>query len=189
MLSINDLEDKYEPLSDEWNSKRELMDEKRRTKNRRLGLKKWQEEVDRVYEEMEYTGIRDYSKIPDWPAHAGRLIIKNEIENAIAELEIEELEKECENMWKKMESILTINRDNTTFKKISKQEMRRLERETCAICYEEHNISQIITIGSCGHSFGKKCFTNIINHSYDHYCEIKCPCCRNEKIDMIRYRK
>jgi hypothetical protein len=189
MLSINDIEDKYEALSDKWNSKNEIIDEKRRKKYKRIGLKKWQEKVDQAYAEMASTGINDFSKIPEWPAYACKLIDKNEVEHAVAELEIEELENECSKMWKKMESILNVNSSNTTFKKISQQEKRRLERETCAICYEEHNISQIITIGSCGHSFGKKCFTNIISHSYDHFQDIKCPCCRNQNIDMIRYRK
>ena len=189
MLSIKNLEDKYEPISDRWNSKNKLIDEKRRRFYRRIGLKKWQKEVDRIYEEIEYSGRADYSNIPHWPVHAYKLIDKKEIECAVAKLEIDELENECSKMWKEMESILTVNRSNTTFKKISKQEKRRLECETCAICYEEHNISQIITIGSCGHSFGKQCFTNIITHSYDHFQDIKCPCCRNPTIDMIRYRK
>jgi Ring finger domain len=189
MISINNLENTYEPLSKEWNSKNESIDELQNKKYRRFGLLKWKQEVDRIYKDMQTTGSIDWSRMPDYPRYVGKLILKNEVEYAAAEVEIEALETECSKMWKKMESTLTINRDNTTFKKISQKEKRRLERETCAICYEEHNISQIVTIGSCGHSFGKSCFTNIITHSYDHYCEIKCPCCRNQTIDMIRYRK
>jgi len=189
MISIKTLENACDSLEKEWKSKDNLINKIQKKKYKQFGLTKWRAEFDRIYEEMEHSGNIDYSTIPAMPIHSGRLLHKNPIEYALFEIEIAELENETSKLVDKINAKLRPNRENTTFKKISKKEQRALESETCAICYEEHNISQIVTIGSCGHSFGKQCFTGIINHCYYHYQDIKCPCCRNPTIDMIRYRK
>jgi hypothetical protein len=189
MISISKLNEQYEPLSVKWNRKCNHMSELKNRKYRICNLKKWNQTTDRIIDEMKKNGGVDFSKLPDMPNYAGSLLLKNEVEIALIETEIDEIEKKNSRLWQHMESLFSINRSNTKFKKISKKEQRKLERDTCAICYEEHNISQIITIGSCGHSFGKSCFKNVITHYYDNDKEITCPYCRNQTIDMIRYRK
>ena len=69
---------------------------------------------------------------------------------------------------------------------ISKLQKRQLEREICSICCSEHNIKQLVTT-NCGHTFGKCCFSNLLDYNYDNNIEIVCPCCRNDKIELIRY--
>jgi len=179
----------YEPLSKIWNRKEIEVTELKNRKYRVCHLKKWHQNVDRLFDEMCKRGEFDYTKMPEMPSCGVSMLLKHEVEVALIETEIAEIEQLSSRLWRKMQSIFSLNRANTTYRRISKRKQRELESDTCAICYEEHNISQIVTIRSCGHSFGKSCFTHIINHCYDSYKEITCPCCRNDQIDMIRYRK
>ena len=189
MISIANLINQYEPLSKKWNNTGIETGELKNRKYRILQLTKWQRDVDKLFYEMATSGTFDCIKIPEMPKHGGALLLKHEVEVAMIEIEMAKIEESASKLWQTMQSLLKINRKNSTYRKIPKRKIRELERETCAICYEQHNISQIVTIGSCGHSFGKPCFTNIIEHSYDEGKEITCPCCRNHQIDMIRYRK
>jgi len=102
------------------------------------------------------------------------------------ELQSDEIDKSSNNLWRKMESLFKITKNNSKYKKITKIEKRRLERETCAICFEEHDIKQIVTT-SCGHVFGKRCISQILEHNYDNDIDFKCPCCRNDKVELTRY--
>jgi len=189
MISIANLRKQYEPLSVKWNNRGNEITELKNRKYRLCQMKKWRKEVDRLFCEMSRSGEFDYTKMPEMPNHGGALLIKHEVEVALIEIEIDEMEQISMRLWRKMESLFTFNRQNTNYKKITKKKQRELERETCAICYEKHNISQIVTIRSCGHSFGKSCFTDHMNYCYDEKKELTCPCCRNHEIDMMRYRK
>ena len=115
MLSVKVLEHKCDLLEREWNSKEKLLDQLIKRKYKKFGMSKWHEDVERIYKEMNDTGIIDYSKVPDIPANAGHLLCKNEIEYAILELEIENLDKDCSKLFKKINTTLRLNRANTTF--------------------------------------------------------------------------
>jgi len=108
------------------------------------------------------------------------------IEIALLELNRDEIIKEEKQIYQQMEYVFKINKENSQYKKISKSKKMILEREICALCCEDHNIKQIITT-NCGHCFGKNCFSQMLEHNFDQNIPIRCPCCRNEKIELTRY--
>jgi hypothetical protein len=111
---------------------------------------------------------------------------RNVIELSLLELDRDEIRKEEKQIEQQMEQVFKVNKENSHYKKITKPEKRRLEREICALCCEDHNIKQIVTT-NCGHSFGKLCFSKMLEHNFDYDLTLRCPCCRNEPIELTRY--
>lgn len=111
---------------------------------------------------------------------------RNVIELSVLELDREEFRKEEEIIEQQMQYVFKVNRENSEYKKISKMKKRRLEKEICALCCDDHNIKQIVTT-NCGHSFGKDCFSKMLEHNFDYDLTLRCPCCRNEEIELTRY--
>ena len=72
---------------------------------------------------------------------------------------------------------------------ISKTKIQQLEKEDCCICLSNHKIKDIVS-GSCGHTYGKCCFEQIIKTKFDaREDELKCPLCRSEVTKLTIYRK
>lgn len=177
----------YEPNSKTW---RKINDEIERLKEKKyklLGLTDFFKEMNRLFDYCKENNI-DYEKY-ETPARPNTDILskRHEIEIAELDVKIEELESKERAIWNIMESVFKINDRNSKCKRVSKVAKRKLEAETCAICFEEHNISKIVTI-DCGHSFGKPCFEQLIETNYDRYIETSCPCCRHIPLVVTRYR-
>jgi hypothetical protein len=76
--------------------------------------------------------------------------------------------------------------NNSKLVKITKTKEKKLEKEICGICCDNHKIKNIVTT-CCGHTFGKCCFEKLLNYNLDNDVEISCPMCRKSNIEIIRY--
>ena len=76
--------------------------------------------------------------------------------------------------------------NNSKLVKITKTKEKKLEKEICGICCDNHKIKSIVTT-CCGHTFGKCCFEKLLNYNLDNDVEISCPMCRKSNIEIIRY--
>ena len=70
--------------------------------------------------------------------------------------------------------------------KISTKKMKTLHPEMCGICMEHHAYRFTITT-SCGHHFGKKCFSNWIDTCFENEKDISCALCRDTNFTLTRY--
>jgi hypothetical protein len=70
--------------------------------------------------------------------------------------------------------------------KISTKKMKALHPEICGICMEHHAYRFTITT-SCGHHFGKKCFSKWIDTCFENYKDISCALCRDTNFALTRY--
>jgi hypothetical protein len=120
-------------------------------------------------------------------AHLGQLD-KYEVEIAVLQSDIEDAWKKEVKSWKHLDSLLFVNRANTTYKKIDAKGRRALEREPCVICYETHDAKHLTTT-NCGHTFCRPCFSKVLDTCYYDHKEVSCPYCRNENILLTRYYK
>ena len=111
---------------------------------------------------------------------------RNKVELSLLELDLDEIRKEEKQIEQQMNHVFKVNKENSQYKQISKSKKRILEREICALCCEDHNIKQLVTT-NCGHSFGKQCFSQMLEHHFDYHLTLRCPCCRNETIELTRY--
>lgn len=175
MLASKLIIEDYETLSKKWNKQRQEYYESTNKIDRMTNMRK--------FTEISFKGYFCEDMITSNFLYLRR---KYEVELAILELKRHAIDKSRDKLWREMENLFKITKNNSKYKKISKIEKRRLERETCAICYEEHDIKQIVTT-CCGHVFGKRCISKILVHNYDNYIDFKCPCCRNDKVDLTRY--
>jgi len=70
---------------------------------------------------------------------------------------------------------------------LTKKKARQLETNECAICMDPHRAKDMATT-SCGHSFGKTCFDELIEKTCRINKTLCCPLCRNEQMQMTIYR-
>jgi hypothetical protein len=169
MLSHKLLSDSYNCLSNKWNRLRVIH----------------YEISNKVYK------IKNIKKIMqnlsgDFPPNYDDLCKKNEIEIACLEIKLEELDKKMHDLWDEMENIFKITKKNSKLKKITKLEKKHLEKEICSICFEQHDVKQLVST-NCNHIFGKQCLNQLIVYNYDNCIETACPCCRNNKIEFTIY--
>jgi len=122
----------------------------------------------------------------NFPPDYGHLCKKYEIELACLEIKLEEVDKKMHDLWNEMENIFKITKNNSKLKRIKKIEKKQLEKEICSICFEQHDIKQVVTT-NCNHIFGKQCLHQLILYNFDNSIETTCPCCRNDKIDFTIY--
>ena len=175
MLSIKSLENAYEPISKEWNNLQRVYNE---CSNKMYKLKNIKTCMDKFVE-------NGFCNDP-FPKNYLYLSNKFEVEIALLQLKRDEVDKQMKLLWRDMEGVFKITSKNSKLKKITPLEKRNLEREICSICYEQHTIKQVVTT-NCGHTFGKCCLTEMLGHNYDNEIDIVCPCCRNDRIEIVRY--
>ena len=60
--------------------------------------------------------------------------------------------------------------------------------DSCGICLDCHKVNLLVKT-SCGHVFGKKCLSNLIDfHFENNRKKVCCPLCRNDSFDLFRYK-
>uniref|UniRef100_A0A6C0ESV6 RING-type domain-containing protein n=1 Tax=viral metagenome TaxID=1070528 RepID=A0A6C0ESV6_9ZZZZ len=175
MFSLKSLGDTYDKYNKSWNSLLSRYKECSNTIYKLQNIKSHMKKFDK----------QGFCK-DSFPSNYLRLCDKYEIEIAELEIRANDIDKNMQKLWDKMESIFKITKQNSKLTKITKLQKRQLERETCSICYEQHNIKQLVTT-NCGHTFGKCCFSQLIDYTFDNCTDIVCPCCRNDKIELTRY--
>jgi len=62
-------------------------------------------------------------------------------------------------------------------RRLRRSQAARLEKEICPICCDSHRCKDMVQT-SCGHLFGKTCFTKLRERCYDAQQEVMCPLCR-----------
>ena len=72
----------------------------------------------------------------------------------------------------------------TKVKSLSRIQLSACCAEDCSICMESHNKIDTVTT-SCGHEFGKKCYTNWLRAPHGNQC---CPVCRKQSPGLVSYR-
>ena len=175
MFSEKSTGDKYNPLSNEWN---QLMQKYQACSNK---IYKWKG-IHVIMKKWDKHG----SCNDPFPSSYLHLCEKYELEIALLDIQKDDIEKKMKSIWDEMEGLFHITSQNSRLQKISKTQKHRLEKETCSICYDTHPITKSVTT-SCGHTFGKCCFSKMIEHNYDNAVETVCPCCRNPTFELIRY--
>jgi hypothetical protein len=114
-----------------------------------------------------------------------RLENKYEVELANLRLLFHESEKQRDKIRKKSDNIgITFIHEYSKLQKIKNKNKKKLERETCSICCDNHKINKMITT-SCGHHFGTYCFAQYIDVNFDKLNDIVCPLCRNDNLESF----
>jgi hypothetical protein len=114
-----------------------------------------------------------------------RLENKYEVELANLRLLYHETEKQRDKIRKKSDNIgITFIHEYIKLQKITNKNKKKLERETCSICCDNHKINKMITT-SCGHHFGTYCFAQYIDVNYEKLNDIVCPLCRNDNLESF----
>lgn len=110
---------------------------------------------------------------------------KYEVELANLRLLIDESNKQKDKLCKKKDNIgITFIHEYIKLQKITNKNKKKLQRETCSICCENHKINKMITT-SCGHHFGTYCFAQYIDVNYEKLNDIVCPLCRNDNLESF----
>ncbi len=114
-----------------------------------------------------------------------RLEKKYEVELANLRLLYHESEKKKDKLCKKSDNIgITFIHEYIKLQKITNKNKKKLERETCSICCDNHKINKMITT-SCGHHFGTYCFAQYIDVNFDNDNDVVCPLCRNDNLESF----
>lgn len=114
-----------------------------------------------------------------------RLENKYEVELANVRLLYHESNKQRDKLRKKSDSIgITFIHEYIKLQKITNKNKKKLERETCSICCDNHKINKMITT-CCGHHFGTYCFAQYIDVNFDKLNDIVCPLCRNDNLESF----
>jgi hypothetical protein len=114
-----------------------------------------------------------------------RLEKKYEVELANLRLLIDESNKQKDKLCKKKDNIgITFIHEYIKLQKITNKNKKKLERETCSICCDNHKINKMITT-CCGHHFGTYCFAQYIGVNYEKLNDIVCPLCRNDNLESF----
>lgn len=114
-----------------------------------------------------------------------RLEKKYEVELANLRLLYHESEKQTDKLCKKWDNIgITFIHEYIKLQKITNKNKKKLERETCSICCDNHKINKMITT-SCGHHFGTYCFAQYIDVNFDNDNDVVCPLCRNDNLESF----
>ena len=107
------------------------------------------------------------------------------VEITTIKLSQNELDKEHDKYLKKMNNIgISFIHEYIKLQKITNKNKKKLERETCSICCDNHKINKMITT-SCGHHFGTYCFAQYIDVNYEKLNDIVCPLCRNDNLESF----
>ena len=174
--TLRTLYEKYEPLSREWNKLRRISDEYENRLYKILHIKK-----------------AIYNGTP-FPHNYWQIRQKYELEIALLELQIDEIDQKSNTLWRQMEAVFQFTDKNTEYKHASSPaEKRKRTNEPCAICYDSPaegsgSLKRRIST-NCGHIFCKPCMTTFLQHNYDTGSEITCPCCRNDRLMFQRFTK
>ena len=114
-----------------------------------------------------------------------RLENKYEVELANLCLLYHESKKQKDKLCKKKDNIgITFIHEYIKLQKITNKNKKKLQRETCSICCDNHKINKMITT-SCGHHFGTYCFAQYIDVNYYNDNDIVCPLCRNDNLESF----
>ena len=105
--------------------------------------------------------------------------------------EILDMQKKCREYKKKCDKeSFYINSDICTIIQITKQKANNLSRQTrCGLCLETHSIQHLMKT-SCGHLYGKKCFSELLKYHFyrgEKDILIMCPLCRNKEFTLYCY--
>lgn len=69
-----------------------------------------------------------------------------------------------------------------------RRKTKKMKDEICGICMETHEAKHLVRT-TCGHIFGKQCFSTLIEFHYNNYDEVlPCPMCREVDYDLLRYK-
>jgi hypothetical protein len=188
MLSNTKIEIIYEPLSKIWNSLNTEIEQLEKQKYDMLGLTEYYDELDQIYKHCKFSKECSCHTTLTRPNTA---VICDRYAVEVAEIDVKvcELKSKSKIIWNEMTDLFKINDNNSKYKRTSKIARQKLEKELCSICYEQHNISKIITL-DCGHSLGKQCFEQLMDHNYDAYIDNTCcPLCRHVPREITRYKK
>ena len=71
----------------------------------------------------------------------------------------------------------------TKIKSLSRIELSSCCMDSCSICMEKHCKIDTVTT-SCGHEFGKKCYTSWLHAPSGNQC---CPVCRKQSPSLVSY--
>jgi len=83
--------------------------------------------------------------------------------------------------------VLRLNGSICTPIRISRNKSQKISRNVCGICLEEHPTRHLVKT-SCGHYFGKKCFTELLQYAFENDKDlVPCPCCRDETYSLSRF--
>jgi len=174
--TLRSLLQKYEPLSHEWNKLRRISDEYEHRLYKILHIKK---------------AMKNDTPFPHDYLQTCQ---KYELEIALLEIQIDEVDQKCNTLWRQMEAVFQFTDKNTKYKPASSPaEKRKRANEPCAICYDSPadgggGLKRRIST-NCGHIFCKPCMTTFLQYNYDTGAEITCPCCRNDQLTFVRFIK
>ena len=69
-----------------------------------------------------------------------------------------------------------------------RRKTNKMKDEICGICMETHEAKHLVRT-TCGHIFGKQCFSTLVEFHYNNYDEVlPCPMCRSTDYDLLRYK-
>lgn len=69
-----------------------------------------------------------------------------------------------------------------------RRKTKKMKDEICGICMETHEAKHLVRT-TCGHIFGKQCFSTLVEFHYNNYDEVlHCPMCRSTDYDLLRYK-
>jgi hypothetical protein len=115
---------------------------------------------------------------------------RNLVSKFVVEYELNNLlKKNCDEEEEKLKCAHFFN-DETLCKTkfICKKKTKKLEETSCGICLGCHSINLLVKT-SCGHVFGKKCLSELIDfHFTNNSKKVCCPLCRNDSFDLCRYK-
>ena len=177
MFSLNWLNTEYGRSNNTVVKYMDECDKAMNKRNRLLHIKKWIKDIDLKSGEVYVLPMTSLYQCK-----------KFDIEWAILEIKMEEYRFEIKKLNKMRDEIFIINKNNSKYKKVNNFEKRCLERDCCGICFESHNLKQIVTT-NCGHNIGKRCLSKLLRHNYFNDVEICCPYCRNNNLEFTRYYK
>jgi hypothetical protein len=70
-------------------------------------------------------------------------------------------------------------------KAISRKKFNSLTQDICAICHDNHKMSEVLTVSCCNQHLGKECYNQwALNKRV-----VTCPCCRKNSPRVTTYRE
>lgn len=144
-----------------------------------LEYKKNRENYDKNYKRYKHKRyLLEYEKMEN------QLDLLKEMRN-----EILDMQKTCREYKNKCDQdSFYINSDICSIVSITRKQANKLSKQTrCGLCLEQHSIQHLMKT-SCGHLYGKKCFSELLKHYfYRGEKEVKCPLCRNKEFTLYCY--
>jgi hypothetical protein len=110
-----------------------------------------------------------------------------EVEIASLEIEQHANDKKIEKLSYELKLLTHISFDTCErIQGVRRDKKRKLEEETCGICFEPHCLNQITTT-SCNHTFGRACISQMLEHNRKYGYPNACPYCRTCPIYFTCY--